>query len=829
MIILVRSFLIYQTVVKMLHARRERVRLALIRAGGSRSQDAECSVGVLKFDIISKVQSGAVAVSLRRGNASRSAGINAGAVRARRRTAINAAYWLLLALALLSGAIWQWQSRMYQQVDFGAPLDEGFSRDFYGREQSAADPDQTFRWSKPEGEITLWPLPPATSMMVSLHVLAPPQMIAPQQATLCIGAHTLPLTLAPAHRTYRLLVAPAPQVLTSVRMEISPLKPADDLRALGLALDRVAVEPLAPSTLGGLIREAWMAPYLPLGIIFLVIGAGLLRLPLSVVSILALSVVGGLALAGCVVPEARLALAAYLTVFAGAAALLLVGAEAVRRLDLWPADDRRAHRWLIAVFIATFAVAFVPGVGSDGAGYFAYLHSLFFDGDLNFANEYREMPFPHVPRNLDALYQPATGYYSNPFSIGPALLWIPLYSIAHLITLVGQAAGWPWQPDGYDQPYEVLIAFSGALAGLLTLFVLYRIIRRLVDPPIATLAVLTLWLGSNLFYYNLREGSFAHSFSALAVSLFILAWLRLEERPGVWRWAVLGIMAGLSTLIYWISALLLLPAALTFARLLWQALREPAVRRGRELARLAAGAGLAALLVLVMFTPQMLAWRVIFGAYLAIPQGAGFVTPGDSHWLDFLFSTLHGLLPWTPAFFVGGIGVVLLWSRHRWMALCLTVPLLISFWYNTTLLDWHGSGAFGMRRMTVLAPWFAIGLALAFDRLRRWQREAPLILAAFAISWTLLLVVRYDLYLISHNPSDLYDLPALAFYLSRETLPVWLTPDWLRSGFFYRYVTDYSPPARAGLTALIVVMAVLIWAVARLSGRFIVAHSGRIV
>ena len=69
----------------------------------------------------------------------------------------------------------------------------------------------------------------------------------------------------------------------------------------------------------------------------------------------------------------------------------------------------------------------------------------------------------------------------------------------------------------------------------------YRICRRWVAPPTALLAVVTAFLGSNLLYYTLREGGFAHGLSAATATVYVLAWLRLEERPACgagrsWAW-----------------------------------------------------------------------------------------------------------------------------------------------------------------------------------------------------------------------------------------------------------------------------------------------------
>ena len=56
----------------------------------------------------------------------------------------------------------------------------------------------------------------------------------------------------------------------------------------------------------------------------------------------------------------------------------------------------------------------------------------------------------------------------------------------------------------------------------------------------------------------------------------------------------------------------------------------------------------------------------------------------------------------------GGVAAVLLWRRSRYLAATLIAALAAYFLYNVWLPDWHG-GAFGLRRLTLLAPWWMMG------------------------------------------------------------------------------------------------------------------------
>jgi hypothetical protein len=739
------------------------------------------------------------------------------------RTIISA---LLLVIALGASVCWQAQGRAHQQIDIGTASDDGAALNFHEAEISTSSPSLTFRWSKDASEVRLWTLGRDAMAILTLRMFPPEGE--PRSVALSAGNQPLgTVMLAPGARMYRaLLRSPGNQELAIGIASATQIR-SKDPRGVVVGLDRITVDRLPGARLFDLLRELWLAPLLPAGLLLLALGALLLGLPRLLIGgtpALALAV---LALLDPLLPEARLRLASYVFAIGLTSVVALALLMLLRRLPrLWPSTDRRAYNWLLALFVGTVVLAFTPTIKSDGMGYYVYLRSLTIDGDLNFGNDYRSWPDQQNP-DEHVTPQTATGYYVNYFSIGPALLWSPLYGAAHAIMLGGRALGQPWQADGYAPIYFVLTTFGSALAGLVLLLVGYRVCRRWVTPPIALLAAVTTFFGSNLLYYTLREGGFAHGLSAATATVYVLAWLRLEERPSVWRWAQLGAAAGLMVLTYWVAGLVLLLPVFTFVRLLIAALRAAPAQRGREIARLLAGAGVAAALLVLFFSPQMIVWQLIYGAFLTVPQGAGFVTPQAFRGVDMLFAPLHGLLPWTPALFVGGFSLALLWMRNRYLAAALIAALVAYFLYNAWLPDWHGSGAFGLRRLTLLAPWCMLGLALLFDALRRWHTLLPAIPAALIVAWATLVLLRYDLDLIPHSPGALRKLSPVAFYLSREIFPLWAVSGWINNSYIMHQVRDLP---RLGWNsqpiAIVIVMIAATWAVMAVA-KYLTTDDGR--
>lgn len=707
----------------------------------------------------------------------------------------------LLLAAFAGSVVWQWQGRAQQRIDVGAPLDDIGTIDFHEPEQGSF----SYRWSRPEARLRLYAPPPGALAQLRLRMFAPSQPDGPQHVVLSAnGVLLADVAAEPRLRMVRFVLPGPPSAPLEIELRSAALKNINDSRPLGVAVDAIELQIIDAPDAAMIARELWSAPYLPLGMLLLAGCALLLRLgPLRLGGLPALAL-AALYAADYRYHDARLLLAWYLVVAAGVACAALATAAVLRRLPgIMPRDDRRALGWMVAAFAITFAITFTPTVRSDGIEYYAYLRSPTIDGDLNFENEYHQTPFPQI----SSKFQPTkTGHYENLAAIGPALVWAPLYSVGHLLVLAGRALGMPWQPDGYAAPYVVLAVFTSALAGLAIMLAGYRIARRWVAPPDATLAAITILLGSNLLYYTMREGSFAHALSGLAATLYVLAWLRLEERPTVARWALLGAAAGATALMYWIAALVLVLPVFTFARLALAALRAPAQARAAQMRALLLGGVAAAVMLLVVLSPQFIAWKIIYGSFLAIPHGTDYIQPRGFQGWKLLFSHLYGLLPWTPAFFLGLLGLVLLWWRNRWLALCLFAGFAVYFGYNASLARWFGGGSFGLRRFTVLTPWFMLGLALLFAALRRWRAIAPVAPAALAAVWTMLLLVRYDLFLIPHVPEEIGALPAPYFYLSRDTLPFWAVRGWLNNAYFRQQLRAATAAEIATLALYVLVM-----------------------
>jgi hypothetical protein len=727
------------------------------------------------------------------------------------------AAWLGLAFTLAAGTFWQHNERTNQQIIVGGDFDDGLLSGFHSREQSDFLANMPFRWTRPEAQLRLWGLPQSVGKL-ALDLMVPIGPGTTQPVTITIGERLIgSLVVGSDMRHYQLLVPPSGPGDLFIGLHI-PRLVHDDPRELGVVVTRIALTGIEDHP-AALLPELALLPLLPLALALLGLAAVWTRtfsgvgwradhwlvLPPAFI----LATLAGL---GQALPSTGLLLASYVLYITLLLIGVLLGLTALQHYpQLRPNTDQRAQGWIVAAFAISVALTAIPSMEADGVGYYAYLRSLTIDGDLQFRNE-----LEHYYGPLNVRPQ-RTGYIGNPWSVGPAIWWSPLYGITHLVMKTGQALGAPWQADGYDQHYLIMVTYTSSLAGLVAMLVCYRICRRWVEPPMATLTVISTVLGSNMLYYMTRHGSYAHALSACLASIYLLAWLRLEEQPSLRRWAAFGAAGGAMLLTYWVSGLALVLGALTFLRLLIQALRGPRERIASDVGRLVASAALALAICVVCFIPQMVVWQIIYGAPLVSPEGSKFITPGESHLLELLAGRPYGMLYWTPALLLGMFGLALLWLRARWQTIGLVLALGLYLWYNSTIPDWTGHGGLGYRRLSLLLPWCAIGLALIYDRLRRWHVILAPTLAIGMVSWVTFLTIRRDMGLIPASAKSQMLQPLLDLFISRNALPYWQIGPFIAESYLgtqIRMIHDLSSVASLALMLLIATISA--WAVVRL-------------
>lgn len=458
-------------------------------------------------------------------------------------------------------------------------------------------------------------------------------------------------------------------------------------------------------------------------------------------------------------------------------------------------------RWafLIAVFVISLPAVTVRFYASDEIEYFAYLRSMWFDGDLSFDNEYRYFYERGVAQGwrFEETFlggETVTGMRVNFAPVGSAMLWSPFYIATDAGVRVAQAAGIAAIADGYSTPYIASVVYASALYGFLAVALsAYAASRVVGDGAAAAASALAVWLGTPLLFYMYLAPGFSHACSAFAVAAFVVIWLHVRRDWPLSGVVALGAAAALMGMVREQDLFIAAGPALDFVMSAWRRLRAGTWRASAALVRAASGTAAVA----VCFLPQVLTYISLFGRAAPSSTIQGKMTWTSPHTWLVLASPSNGLLFWTPLALPALLGLVWMSIRRtpvaagkippparRQIAVICLVMVMTQIYLGGALDTWAGAGSFGQRRLVGLTVFFVMGLTFALVTVRgHWVKYGMWCAIVLAVWWNLGLTAQFGSGVMNRQrldpPRDAYrnfvtipsQLPALVsrFVLDRQS------------------------------------------------------------
>lgn len=440
---------------------------------------------------------------------------------------------------------------------------------------------------------------------------------------------------------------------------------------------------------------------------------------------------------------------------------------------------------LCLVFVLTLPLFTARIYASDEIQYVSYLHSIVFDFDVDFTNEYEAYiardPQKYVGFKKDLLDKKnENGLPINTGPIGSAILWSPFYLLAHGVASVGKTFSiTKWANDGYSFPYEFAITFGSLLYGFIGLILAYLFIRNFIPRFYAAFATIVIWLASPVIFYLSLTPPMSHANSLFMISLWLYVWYRtrgwhIDENgkfvPGQrsWgAWFALGIIGGLMTMVREQDGTTLIVAAIEALYCYW--IYFQARDKSKPIFQLPAQIwslfyrnvvflgglviGIIPQIVIYYFLNGKPAPTKIVGDKLnyfeptVIPQ-----------FLGLLFHPDHGMYWWSPVLVLAVTGLIMmLFNRKlRFIAIVLIAAYFMQLYISAGFQTWTMKGSFGARRLVGISPAFIAGLAYLawwFVELSRkvqiphkLKGRKPLIIAAglLFVIWNIGLIIQFS-------------------------------------------------------------------------------------
>jgi hypothetical protein len=336
-------------------------------------------------------------------------------------------------------------------------------------------------------------------------------------------------------------------------------------------------------------------------------------------------------------------------------------------------------------------------IETDGLSYYAYLPAAFIYHDLSLGF----LSNPHPPPVSMWPLKTESGKLVIKTSMGMAVFYAPFFFAAQLFAPAFHDAA-----TGYTPVYHFFLSFTSLLYFYLGLFVLRRILMRYFSDGVTALAIVAIALGTNMFYYVSVETLSAHPTAFFLITLFLYYTIRWHEHHKTFHVLALGICMGL---------LILVRPTHILVSLLFLFYEVRDLKTFQDKLRLLLAnvrvLSLIPILVILIFIPQLLYWKMQTGHYLFnsyIGETFYFSKP---HILAAWFSYRKGWLVYTPVmcFFFAGLWVMperlKFWRLSILLFFCLSTYMLFCWW-----CWWYG-GSFGMRTYIDYYGLFALPLA----------------------------------------------------------------------------------------------------------------------
>jgi hypothetical protein len=364
--------------------------------------------------------------------------------------------------------------------------------------------------------------------------------------------------------------------------------------------------------------------------------------------------------------------------------------------------------------------AIVHSLNSDAQGYYAYLPTAFIYGDWKFdyyttiAESYgKEYPMPSFLNGTDV-------GMVNKYYCGVAILQAPFFLLA-----MANAALTGTPLDGFSPMFTTWLQVGVMFWVMLGLWALFAWLREEIGGGWASVTLVLLFLGTNLFYYTAFEFMMAHAYAFSVVSIFCLAVYRASR--GSSRYHLLAAACG-GLLIVIRPTDTLVALAIPFIA----GSKEHCTTWWKSLWTLRMVV-VAAFMIAIPIALQSLAYTAQTGeAWVYAYGGEGFDFLHPRFW-EVLFGWRVGLFIYAPALLLALLGIGLMMRKAIFQSRAWLLFILLNTWVISSWWAWHYEGTFGMRPYIDFLPLFALPMGWFFVAASKNAQRIAMAAAAFFI------------------------------------------------------------------------------------------------
>jgi len=345
-------------------------------------------------------------------------------------------------------------------------------------------------------------------------------------------------------------------------------------------------------------------------------------------------------------------------------------------------------------------------ISSDGRGYYAYLPALLIDHDLSYKKVIeREKNILGFPGYQPGYLVKAGNSTVNKYFAGEALLLLPFFLLAMLCSFVAGI-----DIDGYSFFFQL---FTG-LGALFYLFIGLHYLKKIlyfftIKASVIALIIVSMLLGTNLFYYTVWQPSMSHVFSFFAINGFLWHTCKSISYFSRKNAAAAGLFLGFVLLIRPTNGVILLLVPFLFRD--FSDLKQFTL----SLWKYKSSVLIFMLVPILVFSIQLFLWYLQTGRFFLWSyrdEGFYFTHPEV---MNVLFSFRKGLFVYTPLILLAGFGLIAIIRKPVKFISMLTF-LAVSTYIIASWWNWYYGDSFGLRAFIDYYGIYGLLIALLLNR-----------------------------------------------------------------------------------------------------------------
>ena len=353
----------------------------------------------------------------------------------------------------------------------------------------------------------------------------------------------------------------------------------------------------------------------------------------------------------------------------------------------------KIHQWVFGLIVFTYVYCIFnlenfnkkTIVNNDVIQYYSYLPAFFIEQDMRLT--FLDNPdYKIIPDRYWHLDAPNGGNVFK-YSMGEAILILPFFTVANVY-----AHFFDGVTDGFSEPYQLAICMANVFYVLLGFWLLMKLLLELFDNKTVAITLLSIAIGTNLFYYVIGESGMSHAFSFFLFSSLLFVNSNWHKNPSFKNSTLLGLVAGLIVLTRPSNGLvLLLPLLYKVTNV--DSLKKQVQFFIAQFQKLI----IITLVAIITLLPQFIYWKYVTGSWVFYSYLDESFFLSSPHILEVLFSFRKGLFIYTPLMVFAFVGIHRLYkTKSQYFFAVLTFTLLNIYLVSSWWCWWYGGG-FGLR------------------------------------------------------------------------------------------------------------------------------------